>query len=61
MGNEEQKNKSSKGEPSFHALTMISFVFDVPELVFILARLMPWVSCSLLPTPGENHAGPRIL
>ena len=38
MGNEGQKNKPSKGELLFHALTMI--VFDVPEPVFLLARLM---------------------
>ena len=55
MGNEGQKNKPSKGEPSFHASTVIFFVFDVPEPVFLLARLMSWVSCSLLAAPGGDH------
>ena len=59
MGNEGQKNKPSQGEPSSHALTMIIFIFELLEPVLLLARLLSWVSCSLLPAPGGDHAGPQ--
>ena len=54
MGNESKKNKPSKGEPLFYALTTIFFSFDV-----LLTRLISWASYSLLPAPDGDHAGPQ--